>query len=163
MGLPSQWLGSLPKKGSHYLHCFPIYLPILLMKVKVESEKGGPAVMNESTYWHILAYFKIFTILTVGKWHLVWLWFAFLSIWVSWNIFLMVKGHLYIDFLVSCLFMVFSPCFRKAFSNLVLMLPFLYLLSIFTFRRRQWHPTPVLSPGKSHGWRSLVGCSPWGL
>ena len=28
--------------------------------------------------------------------------------------------------------------------------------------RRQWHPTPVLSPGKSHGWRSLVGCSPWG-
>ena len=27
--------------------------------------------------------------------------------------------------------------------------------------RRQWHPTPVLLPGKSHGWRSLVGCSPW--
>ena len=23
-------------------------------------------------------------------------------------------------------------------------------------------PTPVLLPGKSHGWRSLVGCSPWG-
>ena len=29
-------------------------------------------------------------------------------------------------------------------------------------RRRQWHPSPVLLPGKSHGWRSLVGCSPWG-
>ena len=29
-------------------------------------------------------------------------------------------------------------------------------------RRRQWHPTPVLLPGKSHGWRSLKGCSPWG-
>ena len=29
-------------------------------------------------------------------------------------------------------------------------------------RRRQWHPTPVLLPGESHGWRSLVGCSPWG-
>ena len=29
-------------------------------------------------------------------------------------------------------------------------------------RRRQWHPTPVLLPGKSHGWRRLVGCSPWG-
>ena len=28
--------------------------------------------------------------------------------------------------------------------------------------RRQWHPTPVLLPGKSHGRRSLVGCSPWG-
>ena len=29
-------------------------------------------------------------------------------------------------------------------------------------RRRQWQPTPVLLPGKSHGQRSLVGCSPWG-
>ena len=29
-------------------------------------------------------------------------------------------------------------------------------------RRRQWHPTPVLLPGKSRGRRSLVGCSPWG-
>ena len=28
--------------------------------------------------------------------------------------------------------------------------------------RRQWHPTPVLLPGESHGWRSLAGCSPWG-
>jgi len=28
--------------------------------------------------------------------------------------------------------------------------------------RRRWHPTPVLLPGKSHGRRSLVGCSPWG-
>ena len=28
--------------------------------------------------------------------------------------------------------------------------------------RRQWHPTPVLLPGKPHGRRSLVGCSPWG-
>ena len=29
------------------------------------------------------------------------------------------------------------------------------------FRRRQWHPTPVLLSGKSHGWLILVGCSPW--
>ena len=28
--------------------------------------------------------------------------------------------------------------------------------------RRQWHPTPVLLPGKSYGQRSLEGCSPWG-
>ena len=28
--------------------------------------------------------------------------------------------------------------------------------------RRRWHPIPVLLPGKSYGWRSLVGCSPWG-
>ena len=41
-------------------------------------------------------------------------------------------------------------------------------LSIFTFTfhlmhwRRKWQPTPVFLPGKSHGRRSLVGCSPWG-
>ena len=28
--------------------------------------------------------------------------------------------------------------------------------------RMQWQPTSVLLPGKSHGWRSLVGFSPWG-
>ena len=28
--------------------------------------------------------------------------------------------------------------------------------------KRQWHPAPVLLPGKSHGWRSQEGCSPWG-
>ena len=28
--------------------------------------------------------------------------------------------------------------------------------------RKHWHPTPGLLPGKSHGQRSLVGCSPWG-
>ena len=28
--------------------------------------------------------------------------------------------------------------------------------------RRRWRPTPVLLPGKSHGRRSLVACSPWG-
>ena len=28
--------------------------------------------------------------------------------------------------------------------------------------RRKWQPTPVLLPGKFHGWRNLVGYSPWG-
>ena len=32
-------------------------------------------------------------------------------------------------------------------------------ISIF---KRHMAPTPVLLPGKSHGWRSLEGCSPWG-
>ena len=31
-----------------------------------------------------------------------------------------------------------------------------------TARRRQWHPIPVLLPGKSHEWRSLIDCGPWG-
>ena len=34
------------------------------------------------------------------------------------------------------------------------------LMNLFFFL--QWHPTPVLLPGKSHGRRSLVACSPWG-
>ena len=29
-------------------------------------------------------------------------------------------------------------------------------------RGRKWQPTLILSPGKFHGWRRLVGCSPWG-
>ena len=37
-----------------------------------------------------------------------------------------------------------------------------YLINSFLTDIRQWHPTPVLLPGKSHGQRSLVGCSPWG-
>ena len=36
------------------------------------------------------------------------------------------------------------------------------LLGNLDCQRRQWQPTPVLLPGKSHGQRSLEGCSPWG-
>ena len=39
---------------------------------------------------------------------------------------------------------------------------FFFLCTSHGSGRRQWHPTPVLLPGKSHGRRSLVGCSPWG-
>ena len=35
-------------------------------------------------------------------------------------------------------------------------------LGYCALRRGQWHPTPVLLPGESHGRRSLEGCSPWG-
>ena len=34
--------------------------------------------------------------------------------------------------------------------------------ALINVRRRQWRPTPVLLPGKSHGRRSLVGCRLWG-
>ena len=33
---------------------------------------------------------------------------------------------------------------------------------LFCTDLRQWQPTPVLLPGKSHGQRNLVGYSPWG-
>ena len=38
----------------------------------------------------------------------------------------------------------------------------IYVSPNLPVHRRQWHPTPVLVPGKSHGRRSLVGYSPWG-
>ena len=38
-----------------------------------------------------------------------------------------------------------------------------YYIPMYPYWRRQWQPTPVLLPGKSHGQRSLVDCSPWGL
>ena len=33
---------------------------------------------------------------------------------------------------------------------------------LFLLRRRQWWPTSVLLSGKTQGWRSLIGCNPWG-
>ena len=80
--------------------------------------------------------------------------------WTGW-VFLQSKG----------LSRVFSePQFKSINSSV---LSFLYsptLTSIHDHRywilirmwRRQWQPTPVLLPGKSHRQRSLVGCSPWG-
>ena len=50
---------------------------------------------------------------------------------------------------------------RCTFVSKVMSLLFNKLSRLVTWRR-QWHPTPLLLPGKSHGWRSLVGCSPWG-
>ena len=44
---------------------------------------------------------------------------------------------------------VLSPCLFNLYAEYI--------------RRRQWQPTPVLLPGKSHGRRSLVGCSLCGL
>ena len=37
-----------------------------------------------------------------------------------------------------------------------------YRILMHICRRRKWQPIPVLLPGKFHGWRSLVGYSPWG-
>ena len=50
-----------------------------------------------------------------------------------------------------------SLVYRKAGDN------GLYLTRQYKLKwRRQWHPTPVLLPEKSHGRKSLVGYSPWG-
>ena len=43
-----------------------------------------------------------------------------------------------------------------------ILLSCLFNLHAEYIRRRQWHPNPVLFPEKSHGWKSLLGCGPWG-
>ena len=43
------------------------------------------------------------------------------------------------------------------------MYPNVHCSTIYNSWRKQWHPTSALLPGKSHGQRSLVGCSPCGL
>ena len=52
-----------------------------------------------------------------------------------------------------CFFLVMRAFKSYSFSNFQIFSTGLW--------RRQWHPTPVLLPGKSHGRRSLVGCNPW--
>ena len=42
------------------------------------------------------------------------------------------------------------------------MITYIFVFNQLWKRRRQWQPIPVLLPGESHGWRSLVGCSSWG-
>ena len=37
-----------------------------------------------------------------------------------------------------------------------------YILDLLVMNGTEWHPSPVLLPGISHGRRSPVGCSPWG-
>ena len=62
---------------------------------------------------------------------------------------------------VLCLFLEI-PCLIKHIYLSLMKLLFQYQPCRTKDWRRHWHPTPVLLPGKSHGWRSLVGCSPWG-
>ena len=51
-----------------------------------------------------------------------------------------------------CLFIGCLQCRRPGFDSWIEKIAW----------RRQWQPTPVLLPGKSHGQRSLVGYNPWG-
>ena len=59
-----------------------------------------------------------------------------------------IKGW---DSLVALTHCVCPQCRKPGFDPWVGKIPW----------RRKWQPTPVLLPGKSHGWRSLVGYSPW--
>ena len=66
----------------------------------------------------------------------------------------------------TCIHILFQILFPCRLSQHIEYSPLCYTvgpcLSILYVVGRQWHPTPVLLPGKSHGWRSLVACRPWG-
>ena len=65
------------------------------------------------------------------------------------------------DIFMTLVVVIFSHVCIYLQTHQVVYIKYLQL-SVCQAWRRQWHPTPVLLPGKSHGWRSLVGCSPWG-
>ena len=72
------------------------------------------------------------------------------------------QAHKYLSICWDFLWFISSVLCSSPHINLIHILLDLYL-TISYFQRRQWHPTPILLPGKSHGRRSLVGCSPWVL
>ena len=50
-----------------------------------------------------------------------------------------------------CLWRIHQQCRRPGFNPWVGKIPW----------RSKWQLTPILLPGKFHGWRSLVGSGPW--
>ena len=61
----------------------------------------------------------------------------------------------------ECLNSFRPPCCSLSSGSISWRKHSIWGLSVYVWRR-WWQPTPLLLPGKSHGWRNLVGCSLWG-
>ena len=90
------------------------------------------------------------------------------------------KARISGESLLVTLILVLILNFSVLYFRLIVFTSIPYMLSLFIIKefwifsnavcdsiemipwRRAWQPTPVFSPGKSHGQRSLVGYSPWG-
>ena len=72
----------------------------------------------------------------------------------------------YVSFPWNCFCFFVKDNYISVYFWALYSIPLFYLSFLLpvvvSLRRRRWHPTPVLLPGKSHGHRSLVDCSPWG-
>ena len=72
-----------------------------------------------------------------------------------------MKMSLYFIYIYKYIYIYVSTCIYICTHVHIYAHISIYPLCIYVWRR-QWHHTPVLLPGKSHGRRSLVGYSPWG-
>ena len=86
------------------------------------------------------------------------------SVWPVWPVWPMASPSSVFQLCINPLFLI--PVFLKSWQILIEILSMPTSVPDFTrtallIQRMQWHPTPVLLPGKSYGWRGLVGCSPW--
>ena len=80
-------------------------------------------------------------------------WFPF-----AWNIF----SHPFTCSLYVSLGLKWVSCRQQRYGTCFCIHSFSLYLLIGAFNPFTWQPTPVFLPGKSQGWRSLVGYSPWG-
>ena len=105
--------------------------------------------------WHIEC--STFTALSFRIWNSL---IGILSPPLALFVVMLPKAHLTSHSRMSGSRCVITPLWLSESRRSFLYSSFVYCYHILG--RRQWHPTPALLPGKSHGQRSLVGRGPWG-
>ena len=71
-------------------------------------------------------------------------------------------SHSAVCFWFFSLILILTPLLYKLCQIFPSVHPLLPFLEQFRQSTNKWQPTLVFSPGKSRGYRSLAGCSPWG-
>ena len=128
----------------HFPNCFNIYYLEFFSKEKL------PLLLHSFSYLFISTWIHGYLFCSMGYNLIQSIFVLLLKLFQLW----LQVGY----FALYCGLLCFSSSIRCSYLNLYLSHPSPGI------RRRHWHPTgtPVLLPGKSHGRRSLVGCSPWG-
>ena len=78
----------------------------------------------------------------------------------KWQFLMLMWEHITLHMFMGSISCLSSPLLWN--SDFFLLFSIYRPMSLYFWRRQWQYPTPVLLPGKSHGQRSLVGCSPWG-